>query len=103
MSVICTFDLRILAMLCVVKRVQALLTSRVNLMVGRLAGRLLICGGRIVTGTIPTEGEICRGVFRGAFTTPSNINGCKQPHSQLASQNLPNIIIPNIVIIITLI
>ena len=50
-----TFDLRILAILWVVKRAQALLISRVNLMVGRLAGRLFTCGGLIATGTFPIK------------------------------------------------
>ena len=44
-------------MLCVVRTPRTLLISRVSLMVGRQAGRLLGCGGRIVTGTNPEERE----------------------------------------------
>ena len=36
-----TFDLSILAMVCVVRTPMTLLISRVSLIVGRLAGRLL--------------------------------------------------------------
>ena len=47
---------------------QALLISRVSLMVGRLAGRLVISGGRITTGTTPEvmgERIACRGMREG--------------------------------------
>ena len=49
-------------MLCVVRTPMTLLISRVSLMVGRLAGKLLTSGGRIVTGTTPVvrSHETCR-------------------------------------------
>ena len=52
-----TFDLSIRAILWVVRTPRTLPISRVSLMVGRQAGRLLDCGGRIVTGTNPGERE----------------------------------------------
>ena len=62
-------DLSILTTECVVRMAQALLISRVSLMVGRLAGRLVISGGRITTGTTPKameEDVACGGYMRGA-------------------------------------
>ena len=50
-----TLDFSILATWCVVRTAQELLISRVSLIVGRLAGRLVIWGGRMVTGTTPAE------------------------------------------------
>ena len=50
-------DFSILTTECVVRMAQALLISRVSLMVGRLAGRLVISGGRITTGTTPEWGK----------------------------------------------
>ena len=47
--------MRILAILWVVRTPRTLLISSVSLMVGRQAGRLLDCGGLIVTGTNPGE------------------------------------------------
>ena len=61
-------DLSILTTECVVRMAQALLISRVSLMVGRLAGRLVISGGRITTGTTPEvmgERIACRGMREG--------------------------------------
>ena len=61
-------DFSILTTECVVRMAQALLISRVSLMVGRLAGRLVISGGRITTGTTPEamEEEVACGGMRGA-------------------------------------
>ena len=61
-------DFSILTTECVVRMAQALLISRVSLMAGRLAGRLVISGGRITTGTTPEvmEEDVACGGMRGA-------------------------------------